>query len=93
MILIVKEGFGDFRDNYYESIIHVFQIDTNLTSSQIEDSYELFINDKKIEAGIDPKSLRFMNKHNHMIRDNPIGEFIKKNYNGTELSDIHEITI
>ena len=93
MILIVKEGNGDFRDNYYENTIHVFQVDSDITSSQIEDAYYLFINDKKIEAGINPQSLQFMNKNNNMVANNPIGVFIKEKYNGIELTDIHEIII
>jgi hypothetical protein len=93
MILIVKEGNGDFRDNYYECVIHVFQVDSDITSSQIQDAYYLFIENKKIEAGIDPKSILFMNKNNNIVRNNPIGAFIKENYNGIELTDIHEITI
>jgi hypothetical protein len=40
MILIIKEGNGDYAEDYYESIVEVYQINKKgLTGQMIEDAY------------------------------------------------------
>ena len=81
MILILKEGNGEYAEDYYESIIEVYQITKKgLTGQMIEDAYNKKLVKLALEIGIaiHPTSPGMILHESHQPNGKYPGKYLQK---------------